>query len=123
MERAGRGLDVLHAVEFSKTEPRGGATKRPRLAPEAFGREPTNSYPLARRRSSCRVTGFLCPPLGRPKDGSTRLSAVNEAVGEPFWSARETDESTLAGLHERPYEPCAMNIQLIDDLTIDLHST
>jgi len=43
----------------------------------------TNSYPLARRRSSCRVTGFLCPPLGRPKDGSTPLSAVNEAVPGP----------------------------------------
>ena len=44
------------------------------------GTEQRKSYPLARRLSPCRVTGFLHPPRGRPGDRSTGDSPVNQAV-------------------------------------------
>jgi len=44
------------------------------------GENRQESYPLARRLSPCRVTGFLHPPRGRPRDGSTADSRVNQAI-------------------------------------------
>ena len=48
------------------------------------GENRQESYPLARRLSPCRVTGFLHPPRGRPRDGSTVDSRVNQAVRRRF---------------------------------------
>jgi hypothetical protein len=59
-----REVSTFNAVEFSKTGAAWGqTTKSLRLAPEAFGTVIQRSYPLARRRSSRRVTGFLPSPL------------------------------------------------------------
>jgi hypothetical protein len=51
----------------------------------------TGSYPLARRRSSRRVTGFSRRPFGRLGDGSRPPGSVNQAVcgsGQPDGPAR-----------------------------------
>ena len=78
-----REVSTFHAVEFSKTAPALRQQKTSDSHQRPSRRNHLRSYPLARKRSSRRVTGLSCLPFGRPGDGSRRGSLVNHAVCGP----------------------------------------
>ncbi len=92
-----------------------------RLTPEASERSIQRSYPLARRRSSRRVTGFLRRPIGRPEDGIRRVGGVNQAVVTArAGSVRgDTGEAPLAGLHDGSRERVPGKVEFRHGLPVD----
>src|SRR5438105_1198382 len=111
-ERACRGLDVSHAVEFSKTVPPGLRKKASdsRRRPSDNGIE---SYPFSLKGSPCRVAGTFHAASCR--GGWAMIATVGGVSSGP-----EAHELALSSLDDGARQALARNLDRADDVAVDL---